>query len=214
MMPMLHTELQKHGGEFGLAIIDTGPAFFEGDDENSRAQMGSHAKMFRDLIDVVPGRPCVIVNCHPVKNAPADNLLPAGGGSFLNEVDGNLTASKTESTVELHWQGKFRGPEFAPMHFLIKTVTHQDLKDKKGRLIPTCLAEWISEQATDDLADLSGEHRHRDGLAALQRRAPQDAGEKTRRCLNQGQTRQVDPGRPLADHPRRQKSTQWRQRDR
>jgi hypothetical protein len=108
--------------------------------------------MFRDLIDVIAVRPCVVVNCHPVKNAAADNLLPAGGGSFLNEVDGNLTASKTESTVELHWQGKFRGPEFAPMHFLIKTVTHQDLKDKKGRLIPTCIAEWISEQATEEIA--------------------------------------------------------------
>jgi hypothetical protein len=23
------------------------------------------------------------------------------------------------STVELHWQGKFRGPDFAPMYFLI-----------------------------------------------------------------------------------------------
>ena len=38
------------------------------------------------------------------------------------------------------------------MHFLIKTVTHQDLKDRKGRLIPTCLAELIGEQATDDIA--------------------------------------------------------------
>jgi hypothetical protein len=152
MMPTLRGELERHGGEFGLVIIDTGPAFFEGDDENSRAQMGSHAKMFRDLIDVVPGRPCVIVNVHPVKNAAPDNLQPAGGGSFLNEVDGNLTASKTESAVDLHWQGKFRGPEFAPMHFLIRTVTHQDLKDKKGRLIPTCLAEWISEQASEEIA--------------------------------------------------------------
>jgi hypothetical protein len=152
MMPTLRGELERHGGEFGLVIIDTGPAFFEGDDENSRAQMGSHAKMFRDLIDVVPGRPCVIVNVHPVKNAAPDNLQPAGGGSFLNEVDGNLTASKTESAVDLHWQGKFRGPEFAPMHFLIRTVTHQDLKDKKGRLIPTCLAEWISEAASEEIA--------------------------------------------------------------
>jgi hypothetical protein len=114
--------------------------------------MLAHAKMFRSLIELIPGRPCIIVNCHPVKNASADNLLPAGGGTFLNEMDGNLTTSKTESTVELHWQGKYRGPDFAPLHFLIKTVTHQDLKDKKDRLIPTCLAEWISEQATDEIA--------------------------------------------------------------
>jgi hypothetical protein len=161
MMPALRSALEKHGGEFGLVIIDTGPAFFEGDDENSRAQMGSHAKMFRDLIDVVPGRPCIVVNCHPTKNAAPDNLLPAGGGTFLNEVDGNLTAAKTESTVEMHWQGKFRGPDFAPMHFLIRTVTHQDLKDKKGRLLPTCLAEWISEQATEEIAKARADDENR-----------------------------------------------------
>jgi RecA-family ATPase len=152
MMPTLRAELAKTGGEFGLVIVDTGPAFFEGDDESNRAQMSKHAAMFRELVDVIPGRPCILVNCHPVKNAASDNLLPAGGGTFLNEMDGNLTAAKTESTVELHWQGKFRGPEFAALHFLIRTVTHQNLKDRKGRLIPTSLCEWISDQVTEDIA--------------------------------------------------------------
>jgi hypothetical protein len=152
MLPMLAAELARHGGDFGLVIIDTGPSFFEGDDENNRTQMLTHAKMLRSLIDIIPGRPCILVNVHPVKNAADDNLLPAGGGSFLNEVDGNLTALKTESTTELHWQGKFRGPEFAPLQFLIRTITHQSLKTAKGKLIPTCMAEWISEQARDDIA--------------------------------------------------------------
>jgi hypothetical protein len=40
----------------------------------------------------------VVVNCHPVKNATADNLLPAGGGTFLNEVDGNLTYTEQRTT--------------------------------------------------------------------------------------------------------------------
>jgi hypothetical protein len=161
MLPMLKAELARHGGEFGLVIIDTGPSFFEGDDENSRAQMGAHARMLRSLIDIIPGRPCIIVNCHPTKTASADNLLPAGGGSFLNEMDGNLTASKTESTVEMHWQGKYRGPDFAPMFFLIKTVTHQDLKDKKGKLIPTCIAESISEQAKEEIAKYKADDENR-----------------------------------------------------
>jgi AAA domain len=152
MIPVLRAELERLGGGFGLVIIDTGPSFFEGDDESSRSQMGAHARMFRDLIDVIPGRPCIIVNCHPVKNAAADNLLPAGGGTFLNEMDGNLTTAKTESTVELHWQGKFRGVEFAAMNFIIRTITHPDLKDSKGRLIPTCMAEFISEAAREDIA--------------------------------------------------------------
>jgi len=41
-----------------------------------------------------------LVNCHPVKNASRDNLLPMGGSAFLNEVDGNLTlAGGTLSTA-------------------------------------------------------------------------------------------------------------------
>jgi hypothetical protein len=149
----LRNEAEKLGGDFGLVIIDTGPAFFEGDDENSRVQMGAHGRMFRSLISVVPGGPAVIVNGHPIKNATADDLLPAGGGSYLNEVDGNLTCAKNDSITEMHWQGKFRGPEFAPMSFLIKTVTHQDLKDSDGRLIPTVISECLTERDRENIAE-------------------------------------------------------------
>jgi hypothetical protein len=91
MAALLKKEADALGGEFGLVIIDTGPVFYEGDDENNRTQQGRHAEMLRQLINIIPGKPAVIANCHPVKNATADNLLPAGGGSFLNQVDGNLT---------------------------------------------------------------------------------------------------------------------------
>ena len=128
----LKEEADGLGGDFGLVVIDTGPVFYEGDDENSRTQQGRHAVTLRELITVIPGKPAVLVNCHPVKNAAADNLLPAGGGNFLNQVDGNLTAAKTDSTTEFHTRGKFRGVEFAPMFFMIRTVTHQDLKDKRA----------------------------------------------------------------------------------
>ena len=148
----LRAEAERYGGEFGMVVVDTGPTFFEGKDENENKQLGDHARMLRSLIDTIPGQPCVVANCHPTKNAQPDQLLPRGGGAFLAEVDGNLTAAKTDSTVELHWQGKFRGPDFAPMYFLIKTVTHQDLKDLDGRLLPTVIAEHIGEQAKDDIA--------------------------------------------------------------
>jgi AAA domain/Primase C terminal 2 (PriCT-2) len=51
----LKAEAEKFGGDFGLLIIDTSPAFYEGDDENSRKQQGNHAAMLRELIDVIPG---------------------------------------------------------------------------------------------------------------------------------------------------------------
>jgi hypothetical protein len=149
---LLRAQAERHGGEFGLVVIDTGPTFFEGKEENENKQLGDHARLLRSLVDVIPGGPCVIANCHPTKAAADDNLLPRGGGAFTAEVDGNLTAAKTDSTVELHWQGKFRGPDFAPTHFLVSTVTHQGLKDGDGRLIPTVIAEHISDQARDDIA--------------------------------------------------------------
>jgi hypothetical protein len=148
----LKQEAARRGGEFGLVIIDTGPVFYEGDDENNRTQQAEHAAMLRDLIDIIPGKPAVIANVHPVKNAGPDNLLPAGGGSFLNQVDGNLTAAKTDNTTELHWQGKFRGVEFAPMHFMLRTVTHERLKDSRGRNIPTVVCDWISDGAKEEIA--------------------------------------------------------------
>ena len=81
----LKREAERVGGEFGLVIIDTGPVFYEGDDENNRAQQARHAVMLRDLMDIIPGKPAVIANVHPVKNAKADNLLPAGGGMLLSD---------------------------------------------------------------------------------------------------------------------------------
>jgi hypothetical protein len=151
MADRLKEEATRAGGEFGLVIIDTGPVFYEGDDENNRTQQARHAAMLRELIDIIPGKPAVIANVHPVKNAAPDNLLPAGGGSFLNQVDGNLTAAKTDNTTELHWQGKYRGVEFAPMHFMLRTVTHERLKDSKDRSIPTVVCDWISDGAKEEI---------------------------------------------------------------
>jgi hypothetical protein len=148
----LKAEAAERGGEFGLVIVDTSPMFYEGDDENNRAQQGRHAELLRSLIDIIPGSPAVIANCHPVKHAAPDNLLPAGGGNFLNQVDGNLTAARTDSTTELHTQGKFRGPDFAPLHFMLRTVTHERLVTSTGRLIPAVVCDWISDTAKEEIA--------------------------------------------------------------
>jgi AAA domain-containing protein len=138
-------------GEVAFVIVDTSAAYFEGDDENHNVQAGAHARQLRSLVNL-PGGPCVLVLCHPVKNASSENLIPRGGGSFIAEVDGNLTANKDDSTVELHWQGKFRGPDFAPMAFLLRSVTHERLKTSRGKLIPTIIAEHLSETAQQDLS--------------------------------------------------------------
>jgi len=103
-------------GGVSLVVVDSSAAYFDGDDENSNKQLGDHARVLRSLSQLA-GNPCIVAACHPVKNANADSLTPRGGGAFLNEVDGNLCGSKSDSIVEIHWQGKFRGPDFEPLAF-------------------------------------------------------------------------------------------------
>lgn len=145
-------EQVKKRGPVVLVIVDTSAAYFEGDDENSNAQQAAHGARLRALTEL-PGNPCVIVNSHPTKNATDDNLIPRGGGAFLAEVDGNLTGRKHDGVVELHWQGKFRGPEFAPINFRLETISSERLRDSKGRPIPTVMARHLSEGALEAIAD-------------------------------------------------------------
>jgi hypothetical protein len=150
LIEKIRTEMEALGG-CALLIIDTSAAYFQGDDENDNVQLGQHASNMRELR--IPGGPCTLINCHPPKNAGDDNLLPRGGGAFLAEVDGNLTAVKNAMTVKMHWQGKFRGPEFEPINFLLKGVTTDRLKDSKGRPIWTVFARFLSDEAEEQMAD-------------------------------------------------------------
>ncbi|OSJ16846.1 hypothetical protein BST63_10530 [Bradyrhizobium canariense] len=143
-------------GGVSLIVVDTSAAYFEGDEENGNVQAGAHARMFRQLLKF-PGEPCTLILCHPVKNAQADNLLPRGGGAFIAEVDGNLTCWKTESLVTLHWQGKFRGPDFAPLTFQLETVSSTHLRDSKGRQIPSVVARALSETEKKQADSKSGD---------------------------------------------------------
>ena len=149
----IRREVQELGG-VDFIIIDSSAAFFEGDDENNNKQQGVHAKRLRDLTEL-RGGPCVLVLCHPPKNAGDDNLQPRGGGSYVAEMDGNLTVTKDDMAVELHWQTKLRGPDFAPVNFLLRSVTHEELKDTKGRLIPTVIAEHLSDIAQEEMTKAS-----------------------------------------------------------
>lgn len=143
LIARIRQEVDDLGG-VSLIVVDTSAAYYEGDEENGNVQAGAHARMFRQLLKF-PGEPCTLILCHPVKNAQQDNLLPRGGGAFIAEVDGNLTCWKTDSLVSMHWLGKFRGPDFAPLSFQLETVTSPQLKDSKGRAIPSVAARALSD---------------------------------------------------------------------
>jgi hypothetical protein len=160
----IREEIEKFG-PVALIVIDTSAAYFEGDDENGNVQMGAHARRLRELV-TMPGEPCALVLCHPTKVAGADNLLPRGGGAFIAEVDGNVTYMKTDSVVMRHWQGKFRGPDFAPVPFQLHTAMTDALKDSKGRPIPTVVALPLSE-AEQQLAEAGSRNDEDQLLAAM-----------------------------------------------
>jgi hypothetical protein len=147
----IRQEMEEIGGEFSLIVVDTSAAYFEGDQENDNTQHGAHARRLRALCKM-PGGPCVLVACHPPKNAKDDNLQPRGGGAFLAEIDGNLTARKNDGAVALHWQGKFRGPEFPEILFGLRTITHSKLRDSRGRLMPTVIAYPMGDEAREEMA--------------------------------------------------------------
>jgi hypothetical protein len=137
-LPRIREETQ--GLDLRLVIVDTAAAYFKGDDGNSNAQQGAYARLLRELT-FLSGKPAVVVPSHPVKNASKENLLPVGGGAFLNEVDGNLTLwSDAEGQTTLSWQGKFRGPEFNPLTFKLETKHADAVIDEEGRLMPSVVA--------------------------------------------------------------------------
>jgi hypothetical protein len=137
-------------GDFALVVVDTSAAYFFGEDINSNVQQAEHARVLRQLIGL-PGRPGVLVLCHPVKNAAADNLVPLGAQSFLSEVDGNLTCAEKDGAVEVSWQGKIRGADFPAFNFKLDCVTHQRFRTPTGKMQRTVIARPLSEAAQDDL---------------------------------------------------------------
>jgi antitoxin component HigA of HigAB toxin-antitoxin module len=125
------------------------------DDENDNVQLGNHARMLRTFVDL-PGGPTILVTCHPAKNPDMTNLVPRGGGAFLNEVDGNLVALKEKGAMvtEITWHGKWRGPDFSPFPFQLVTANSEKLVDSKGRKIWTVYAKSISNEEQDHIEQL------------------------------------------------------------
>lgn len=159
MLPQIRQYALDYGG-LALVIVDTSAAYFQGDDENSNKELGDHARALRALT-TLPGNPCVIANCHPTKNAQADNMLPRGGGAFVAEVDGNLTCVKTDRVVDLHWQGKFRGPDFEPVPLELITWHSDRLVDTRGRPMPTVIAKPLTDAEKVSREDQSTRELHR-----------------------------------------------------
>lgn len=117
-----------------LVIVDSLQAFFEGDNDNDNTQMVEMAHKLRALCSTSQ-RPALLIIAHPAGKVPQkDNLVPRGGGAFLNEIDGNLTVwSQDASQQTLHHSQKFRGAGFDPMEWVMQIHEFAHLADIHGK---------------------------------------------------------------------------------
>jgi hypothetical protein len=149
-----HLAREAEQGPLAQIIVDTWQAYFDGRDSNLPTEAVNFTRRFRPLT-LLPGEPTVIIAAHPVKNATKDNLIPYGGGSTLNEVDGNLCAWRAPSgDFMLGWQGKFRGTDFEPIPYRIDRLGSPDILNVKGAqvLMPILRSIAIEDVETREAA--------------------------------------------------------------
>ncbi len=133
-----------------LWLVDSFQAYFEGEDDSHNMQMLDAAKGFRILSNSHPNRPTGVILCHPIKNASRDQLLPRGGSSVTNELDGNLTIWRDGDIATLHWLAKIRGIPFDPIQFEHVLVQPEGMVDAlcqqmSGPVLRTIIPERAKE---------------------------------------------------------------------
>ncbi len=156
-------------GPFRMIVIDTLQSYFNGESENANARLMMWLRGIRPLTKL-EGRPTVVIAAHPKKNATVSELVPYGAGATLNEVDGNVIQTRiAEVNFEMHWQGKFRGCDFKPLHFGMRLATCPTVVNSKGVELPQPVFEYTKEadaaaietdEQTTKLGVLEYIHRH------------------------------------------------------
>jgi hypothetical protein len=129
--------LDKRAERSGLRL--RWQAFIRGEDDNADPEMLAAARDFRALTQLA-SRPTVLVPAHPTKGARKDGLVPRGGSTFLNEIDGNLAIWTEEGFARVHTQGKHRGADFEAVKLEMVSIEPPGLVDEKGRQMPATVA--------------------------------------------------------------------------
>lgn len=126
-----------------LIVVDTAAVYSPVEDENDNPQQLRYAQTLRSLTNA-PGHPAVVALCHPKKGAVQEDLVPRGGGAFLNELDGNLTIYGEPGETATLGHQKLRGPPFLPFTYRLREVL-TGFTDKKGRPEVTVIAEPMDD---------------------------------------------------------------------
>ena len=102
-----------------------------------------------------------------------------------NEVDGNLTLWKAngKNIAELHWQVKFRGVPFEPVHFTIEAFTCPDLRDNKDRPLRLPVVKHLPANAAAAIA-AKAVRKGEDEATALLREMELHSGPRSKHGAN------------------------------
>jgi hypothetical protein len=168
----IENEVAAMGRPIILVIVDTSAAYFTGKSESDRTEMTDHAAMFRSFT-ALPGQPAVLVLCHPTKNFDPQRIVPAGGGTFLNAIDGNLVCLREAGSmaVDIHWHAKLVGvSDFSPLSFRLQVGYSDKLKDTKERSLSTVIAVPITDAERETMDEKASSEQ--DELLALMKEKP------------------------------------------
>ena len=106
-------------------------------------------RRFRPLA-ATSGLPVVLIAAHPPKQASDDSLIPYGGGSTLNEIDGNYTLSLDDSGLyRFSWLGKIRGLPFDPLYFRIDKLDSPDVVTIEGARVQMPVMFPVDEEGVE-----------------------------------------------------------------
>jgi AAA domain len=160
ILTLVVSDRVKDLGDFGLVVVDTGPAHNETDDENSNSEMHKFAVACRDFGSKI-GNPALIILMHPPQGATKDNLRTRGGGGFAGQIDGELLLWQHETTkqVELWHSAKFRGAGFSPMFFDLMVVQVDGFSDNFGNEAISVVAVHGEKKDVKDPKTLTGDKR-------------------------------------------------------
>jgi hypothetical protein len=135
-------DIFKKHPDIKLVIVDTLQAFFDGEDSNSNTEKIAFAQTLRTICS---WGVAVLVNAHPTKSATRDTNEPYGGGSFVNEVDGNLALwSDGDGSIDFYWCKKFRG-SFENFSLELIKVEVESAQNSRGERLNTVIAKVIGD---------------------------------------------------------------------
>jgi hypothetical protein len=146
-------QLAQTIGNIRLIVLDTvlyyTPSSVES--ENDNLALSRFLAQLKELTKL-PGKPTILVLCHPRKGAlnTADELIPRGGSAVLAASDGNLAIWREDDMVTLHHSAKMRGA-FEELTFQLQRDVSTGLLDEDGEAVLTVQAMPMQEEALAEL---------------------------------------------------------------